>query len=327
MKILAQHLQHFIDYTQVRGLAPERLAITLAGLPVGWTKENAALSEEDFYKALKMLIHETRDEFLGIRCGQFISLKLLGLIYQISMQVTTVEEAFHYLGSYLNTTIPIITIESNISIERAIVRFTINNSEDDCNRIILENCLTVISKELKMMTVDSLIVELGTPYHHSGYPAGWYMDSNFTVSFSPSILKANLKDTQQLHLDILIPEYLKMVEQLNGGSGFADKVKLTMLCMSDPKLPDIQAIADSLHMTPRTLQRRLAKENRAFREIVDEMKKQICQFLMWHEPYSISGISYILGYSEPASFIHSFKKWYGDSPVKFRKKQKYANWE
>jgi AraC-like DNA-binding protein len=95
-----------------------------------------------------------------------------------------------------------------------------------------------------------------------------------------------------------------------------------MLSMSDPKLPDIQSISDALYLTPRTLQRRLVQEELSYREITEGLKKQICSFLIRHDPYSISSLTYILGYAEPASFIHSFKKWYGDSPQKVRRKLK-----
>lgn len=325
MKILALHLRNFIDYAQVRGIGAGKLAAILAVLPVGWTKDNATLSAGDFYKALKSIDQEIQDEFLGIKCGQFISLKLLGLIYQISLQATTIEEAFHYLGSYLAATMPIVSAETSVSDELAEVKLTIDSPEKICNRIILENCQTIIAKELKMMTAHNLEVKLGTPYYHEGYPAGWYLAPDFHVSFSPAILKSNLKDQQQLHLDVLVPEYLKMVEYLKAGDSFADKIKTIMLSMADPKLPDINAVSDAMHFTPRTLQRRLAQENLTFREIVEDLKKKICSFLMWHDAYSISSLSYILGYSEPASFIHSFKKWHGDPPVLFRKKLKYAD--
>jgi AraC-like DNA-binding protein len=63
-----------------------------------------------------------------------------------------------------------------------------------------------------------------------------------------------------------------------------------------------------MHFTPKTLQRRIAREDLTFREIAEDLKKKICSFLMWHDAYSLSGLAYILGYSERASFIHSFKK-------------------
>jgi AraC-like DNA-binding protein len=55
---------------------------------------------------------------------------------------------------------------------------------------------------------------------------------------------------------------------------------------------------------------------------LEELKKQVCSYLLRHDCYSATTVSYILGYSEPASFLHSFKKWYGDSPERIRQRLK-----
>jgi AraC-like DNA-binding protein len=89
--------------------------------------------------------------------------------------------------------------------------------------------------------------------------------------------------------------------------------------MSDPHLPDITAVAEALYLTPRSLQRRLDRENSSYRLLLLDIKKQICFFLLQHQEYSITSMAYILGYAEPAAFIHSFKKWFGDSPARVRK--------
>jgi len=34
---------------------------------------------------------------------------------------------------------------------------------------------------------------------------------------------------------------------------------------------------------------------------------------------SVKEVGYTLGYSSPGAFIKSFKKWYGVSPLRFRK--------
>lgn len=44
--------------------------------------------------------------------------------------------------------------------------------------------------------------------------------------------------------------------------------------------------------------------------------------LLQHDNYPISVIAEILVYSEPASFIHAFKKWYGDAPLKTKARWK-----
>jgi AraC-like DNA-binding protein len=84
----------------------------------------------------------------------------------------------------------------------------------------------------------------------------------------------------------------------------------------------MRSLCQVLCITPRTLQRRLEAENITFREVVEEIKKQISSLLLMHEDYSVSAISFVLGYAEPASFIHSFKKWFGHPPESLRQRLK-----
>jgi len=119
-------------------------------------------------------------------------------------------------------------------------------------------------------------------------------------------------------LGFLIPEYLKLAESLKADSSFSSRVKIAALNLAGPELPDLKTVADSFNITTRTLQRRLQSENNSFRGLLDEMKRRISDMLLQHNRYSVADISFVLGYSEPSAFIHSFKKWHGIPPKKFR---------
>ena len=95
-----------------------------------------------------------------------------------------------------------------------------------------------------------------------------------------------------------------------------------MLSMSNPQLADIERLSDTLNMTARTLQRRLVAEKISYREVSEVLKKQVFICLLQHDFFSITTFSYLLGNSEAASFIHAFKKWFGDTPLQMRAKLK-----
>ena len=312
MKILALHLFHFMDYARVRGIAWHDMQTLIQRPPADFADEQATVDETDVYAVLKFIDEQLKDKAWGIQCGQFISMKLLGLIYKISLQATTIQEALHYLQSYLGAAMPLVKAETVVSAEAVVINFSIDNSENELNRIILEYTLAVVGREIRMMAGEEATIRLSSPSH-------WQLSNTYTVLFEPVILKAALQNKSHLHVDILVPEYLKMIEQLKPDDSFAGRVKLALLSMSDPQLPDIQTVSGALYVTPRTLQRRLGAEGITFRELLEEIKKQLCSFLLRHDRYTIAGISNILGYAEPASFIHSFRKWFGDSPERVRK--------
>ncbi|QMU29357.1 helix-turn-helix transcriptional regulator [Adhaeribacter radiodurans] len=319
MKVAALHLFNFLDYAQMRGVTPQRVLTPLQLNNLDKQDINQLIEEAEIYKALNWVQDELKDDLWGIKAGNFLTLKLLGLIYQISLQVTTIEEAFHYLQSYLETTLPLVKMKTTTTAEQITVLMQIENEDKKINRIILENVLTIISREITLMVTGEFSFSLTSPYYTTSYPSHWKKEDYFTISFAPVLLKAALRKRPVEQLDLLLPEYLKLIETLKAlDQSFSNKVKVTMLAMSDPHLPDITAVSDALYLTPRSLQRKLERENSSFREILLDLKKQICSFLLRHKEYSITSMSYVLGYAEPAAFIHSFKKWFGDSPERVR---------
>jgi len=65
-------------------------------------------------------------------------------------------------------------------------------------------------------------------------------------------------------------------------------------------------------------QRKLAKEGVVFRDLVDDIKKELASLLILHQQFQVANVSSILGFSDPSSFIRSFKKWFGKTPAQFR---------
>lgn len=320
MRIQALHLHHAIEYAHMRGISRQELIRLMEKPPIDFLDETETISEEDFYMVIEAITKQLKEERLGIRLGNFLNLGALGLIYRISLQATTIEEALYYLQMYMNATFPIMYIETIVQADSVSIILSIDNNRTEANRIILENTLTVIAREVNLMTTKEVIITKTSPFFSKDYPNDWQIADNYSVNFTPTILKATLQDRSRQQLDVLIPEYLKLIEGLKSEESFANKVKIASLHLAKPELPDLASVADAFHLTPRTFQRRLLIENITYRQITDDLRKQISNLLIRHNRFSITDISYVLGYSEPAAFIHSFKKWFGDAPDRMRQK-------
>lgn len=85
--------------------------------------------------------------------------------------------------------------------------------------------------------------------------------------------------------------------------------------------PSLQAIARSLGMSPRTLQRRLREENVSHRELVEDMRHRLALRYVEDGKLSIGEIAFLLGFSEPSAFLRAFRRWTGTSPGRLRAQQ------
>ncbi|HSW14443.1 MAG TPA: AraC family transcriptional regulator [Solimonas sp.] len=107
-------------------------------------------------------------------------------------------------------------------------------------------------------------------------------------------------------------------------SGIAAKVRDRLL-LAPAMIPDIADIASSLQLSPRSLRRRLEEEGTSFRDLLDEVRQMLAEEMLSTGRIKLSEIALRLGYAEPASFIHAFRRWKGVSPAAFRDQQQAGN--
>lgn len=81
----------------------------------------------------------------------------------------------------------------------------------------------------------------------------------------------------------------------------------------------MEAAADHLHITTRTLRRRLTAERTSFQGLKDELRQKLAVTLLGQPDLTISEISVRLGFSDPAAFSRAFKQWMGKSPKEYRR--------
>lgn len=104
----------------------------------------------------------------------------------------------------------------------------------------------------------------------------------------------------------------------NRDTNFTSEVKQIILKHCQFSFPQLEDIAGHMHITPRTLQRKLQEENTSFRLLSDAIKQELACNLLRNGNLSVTQISYKLGYAEPSTFHRAFRQWTGRSPNAFR---------
>ncbi len=88
--------------------------------------------------------------------------------------------------------------------------------------------------------------------------------------------------------------------------------------INNVKETDLEAIANRLHMTSRTLRRKLTQEGSGFQQLKDNVRRDQAIGFFEDTSLTMSEIGRRLGFTEPATFTRAFKKWTGVSPSDYR---------
>ena len=86
--------------------------------------------------------------------------------------------------------------------------------------------------------------------------------------------------------------------------------------------PRIQDLAKELHLSTRTLQRRLIEEGVTFQRLLDEARRELARHYLLHSSRELNETAYLLGYEDANSFFRAFHHWEGTSPGQWRLLQK-----
>jgi AraC-like DNA-binding protein len=79
-----------------------------------------------------------------------------------------------------------------------------------------------------------------------------------------------------------------------------------------------EAIAEKLHMTPRTFRRRLQEQGSSYTQLLEEARRRDSMRLLENPELEIRQVSELLGYTDPANFTRAFKGWTGKVPREWR---------
>lgn len=83
----------------------------------------------------------------------------------------------------------------------------------------------------------------------------------------------------------------------------------------------LEEAANALETSTRTLQRRLADLGRPFQSVLDEVRLHAAENLLRDPGVSLTQIAFLLGYTEQSTFHNAFRRWTGESPGGYRRRQ------
>lgn len=83
--------------------------------------------------------------------------------------------------------------------------------------------------------------------------------------------------------------------------------------------PTLEQLAAQLHLTPRTLIRRLQHDGGSYRDTLDQLRQRYAAELLREARYTVADVAEILGYREQANFGRAFRRWFGLSPSAWRR--------
>ena len=138
------------------------------------------------------------------------------------------------------------------------------------------------------------------------------------------VFKKEYLDIPNPHPQPYIKEILsrhaeKLVTELDQSKRFQDRVKKVITKHLSAGDVNMETTSKELHLSSRTVYRKLREENISYKTLLNETRRQLAQAYLEETKFSINEISYLLGFSETSAFHRAFKRWFGINPSQYRR--------
>ena len=160
------------------------------------------------------------------------------------------------------------------------------------------------------------------PSNYACYQAAFKAPMKFDCEYSQLVLPAQVIDTpvktanRSAHV-VFHQQCEEMLRGLNSAESTTAQVR-NLLIQSAGDFPDIVQVAELMHISERTLRRRLEAESTSFRSTFEEIRDLLAREYLSDTELTVADIAHLLGYSETVNFRRAFLRWNGITPSEYR---------
>jgi AraC-like DNA-binding protein len=135
--------------------------------------------------------------------------------------------------------------------------------------------------------------------------------------FDAALLELPLRKPDRVALLLAREQCERKLRELGFDAALVERVR-RLLPKADG-FRSLQELASTLHMSPRTLKRRLSAEGISFSALLDRERREKALLLLRSPELTLEQITERVGYSTVPNFVRAFRRWTGKTPAAFRR--------
>lgn len=269
-----------------------------------------------------VVIKHTNDTLLGLHLGEELSPTILGMLGYLMQNCRTLHESFVWVSKYWS----LISTMAKFEVEESSEQILIHNESailwqhkyPESARQSVELAMSGALKISKLLTGKKIVpvrVEFAYPsravseYERIFQSAIQFNGKRNTLAFRKADILLPVISYDKSLFEFFQKTLDQKLKSLRKYERFSDQLKQKILTDFKGRPPSIDIVASSQNMTARSLQRKLKDEGTSYRDIVNDLKKELAQTILRQPEFRIGEVAEILGYSDSSSFRKAFKKW------------------
>ena len=332
-QVQREFFRQLLSVLEKAGVTPEQLFGELGqrGVSVSGTAQ-AVFSGSEALVLLETAVDLSGDPCLLLRLGQELGIASYGSFGFALMSCASLRETLQLLLRYGQVLFrPSWTEyehEGGLLLRANLTRGTAAQQQLAAE-LIFSN-LSVVGRTLYGSQVESaegveIQLSYSSPAHSDSYKKAFHVPVTFDCEHSQLFLPAQILDTpvrtanRTEHV-----VFHQQCEEILRGLNSVEKTTAAvrqLLIQSAGEFLDVAQVAEGLHVSERTLRRRLEAESTSFRSTFDEIRDLLSREYLADTDLTVADIAHLLDYAETVNFRRAFVRWNGVTPSQYRQQQ------
>lgn len=317
------------DIASEHGISREDIIAGLNISPKLFDQADARLSLIRISQILYRGMQLTGNPALGYEIGLHSNITTHGFLGYGLLSFPTPREAIEFGRDFLRLRMPNLAIQLIEDGEQAVVDVTETVEQGPIRQCTFDLFMVgigrIVTQMLNQNPKHTGFVELYFDYPQPDYyeyyreqlPAARFDMGANQMRFPSRYLDMPLVTADPVTAKLVKKQCEQEMAVLGYEVNIVDQVRKA-LGISSGGYPDLSTLADRLHMSSRTLKRKLQAHGMQFQQILDEVRKRDSVRFLQDPTMKIDDIAVRLGYNDPSNFTRAFRKWMGCSPSAYR---------
>ena len=327
-RVQREFFRELLSLLEKSGVSPEQLFKELRRRGVTASSPGqAAFAGSEAMVLLETAVELAGDPRLVIRLGQQLGIASYGSFGFALMSCANLRESVQLLLRYgqvlFQPSWTALEHEGGLLL-RANITLGTPARQQLVTELSFSNLVAVGRSLSKNQVVEGAEVQLSysRPSHSACYKSAFEVPVTFDCEHSQLFLPAQALDTpvktanRSEHV-VFHQQCEEMLRGLNSVEKTTAAVRQQLMESAGDFL-NIAQVAERLHVSERTLRRRLEAESTSFRSTFDEIRDVLAREYLAETELTVAEIAHLLNYAETVNFRRAFVRWNGMTPSEYR---------
>jgi len=307
------------------GVAPADV-LRQAGLPLDlFEQDRILLTTPEFFAFWRAVEDVSRDPAFGLELGSERRFEHLAPLSIAAIATENLQAAMEQIAQYKRLSCPE-DVVAEVAGDELRVRFRWLLAEQPEPNVLADFCFAWIVTIARLGTGKRIVplrVELARPGPAPTVRARF--DAPVITDAEHNMLVFRLADAQMPFvtrnadlLGMLAPQFEAELATAGREGRFSDRVRDAIQSRLAGRRPSIEDVAEALHVSPRTLQRRLREDGSSFQGVLEDARRRLARHYLTDSLLELGEAAYLLGYEDANSFVRAFRNWEGTPPAHWR---------